>query len=66
MGIPEQYGRIYSGEVPIDGMTFVCSSYSALVWKAAGLFADATVNVTEFTPRDVYIVDFFNKNFKRP
>ncbi len=62
MAIPEQDGWIYSGEVPRDGMVFVCSAYSASVWKAAGLFGDATVNATEFTPRDIYMVDFFDKN----
>ena len=66
MAIPEQDGWIYSGEVPRDGMAFVCSAYSTSVWKAAGLFGDATVNATEFTPRDVYMVDFFDKKFKRP
>ena len=67
MAIPEQDGWIYTGEVPRDGMSFVCSAYSASVWKAAGLFGkDVIINATEFTPRDVYMMNFFDKNFKRP
>ena len=67
MAIPEQDGWIYTGEVPRDGMSLVCSAYSASVWKAAGLFGkDVIINATEFTPRDVYMMNFFDKNFKRP
>jgi hypothetical protein len=47
-------------------MAFVCSAYSASVYKAAGMFDDYDVNATEFTPRDVYMLDFFDKNYYRP
>jgi len=47
-------------------MAFVCSAYSASVYKAAGMFDDYIVQATEFTPRDVYMLDFFDKEFKRP
>ena len=65
MAIPEQDGWIYTG-LPNDGMAFVCSAYSAAVYKAAGMFDDYEVNATEFTPRDVYLMDFFDKEFVRP
>ncbi len=47
-------------------MAFVCSAYVASVYKAAGLFDDLAINAVEFTPRDVYMLDFFDKNFVRP
>jgi hypothetical protein len=65
MAIPEQDGWIYTG-LPNDGMAFVCSAYSAAVYKAAGMFDDYEINATEFTPRDVYLMDFFDKEFVRP
>jgi hypothetical protein len=30
------------------------------MYKAAGLFGDLEINATEFTPRDVYALDFFD------
>ncbi len=66
MAIPEQDGWIYSGLEPRDGEAYVCSAHSAAVYKAAGMFGDFEVNATEFTPRDVYMLDFFDKDFKRP
>ena len=68
MAIPEQDGWIYTGEEPRDGESYVCSAYSGAVYKAAGMFGDFEVNATEFTPRDVYLLDFFQARgtFKRP
>ncbi len=66
MAMPEQDGWEYTGEVPRDGESYVCSAFSTGVYKAAGMFGDFEVNATEFTPRDVYMLDFFDKNFKRP
>lgn len=65
MAIPEQDGWLYTG-LPVDGMAFVCSAYSASVYKAAGMFDDYDVNATEFTPRDVYNLNFFNTTKLRP
>lgn len=64
MAIIEQDGWIYSGETH-DGQSMVCSCFVAALWKAAGLF-DFPINAVEFTPKDVYQIDFFNKNYKRP
>lgn len=47
-------------------MAYVCSAYVTSVWKAAGLFDDLEINATEWQPRDVYMVDLFDRNFKRP
>ena len=46
MAIPEQDGWLYTG-LPLDGMAFVCSAYSASVYKAAGIFDDMVINATE-------------------
>jgi hypothetical protein len=43
----------------------VCSSFVVGLWKAGGLF-DGAVNAVEWGPKDVYQVDFFNKDLKRP
>ena len=32
------------------------------LYKAAGLFGDLEINSTEFTPRDLYTLAFFNTN----
>lgn len=65
MAMPEIDGWLYTG-LPVDGMAFVCSAFSASVYKAAGMFGDFDVNATEFTPRDVYNLNFFDKTKVRP
>ena len=62
----EQDGWEYTGIEPRDGRSWVCSAYVAAVYKAAGLFGDMEVNATEFGPADVYGLNFFDENFKRP
>ncbi|EAR84506.2 hypothetical protein TTHERM_00655340 (macronuclear) [Tetrahymena thermophila SB210] len=59
--IPEQDSWLYS-----YGHSLVCSAFVAGVWRAGGLFGDLQINVSEFTPRDVYQMKFFDKNFKKP
>jgi len=49
-----------------DGISRVCSAFVASIYKAGGLFGDYNVNAAEFTPRDVYQLNFFDKNFKVP
>jgi hypothetical protein len=67
MAMPEQDYWIYKGEkTGRDGYSMVCSAFTASVWKAAGLFGDSIVNATEWTPRDMYLADVFDKKFKRP
>jgi len=64
MAIVEQDGWNYTGEYH-DGASMVCSSFVVGLWKAAGLFAN-DVNAVEWGPKDVYQVDFFNKDIQRP
>lgn len=61
----EMDGWKYSGQYH-DGESMVCSSFVAGLWKAAGLFDGYTVQAVEFSPKDVYQVDFFNKTNARP
>lgn len=60
MAMPELDGWIYTGEKPRDGRSWVCSAYVAALWKAAGLFDPYHINSTEFSPKDVYIMKFFD------
>ena len=64
--MPEQDGWEYTGETPRDGESFVCSAYVTAMWKAAGLFGDYDVNATEWSPKDVYIVNFFDPERAMP
>lgn len=66
MAIVEEDGWIYSGEEPKDGLSYVCSAYVAALYKAAGLFGDVEINATEFTPKDVYSLNFFADSWDRP
>lgn len=63
MAIPEMDGWLYEGIEPRDGEAYVCSSYLVAVFKAAGLFGDLQVEATEFTPRDLYELDFFDNKY---
>jgi hypothetical protein len=49
-----------------DGQSMVCSSFVAATWKAGGLFGDMPINAVEFTPRDVYQLNFFDLNYTKP
>jgi len=46
-----------------DGISRVCSAFVASIYKAGGLFGEFNVNAAEFTPRDVYQLNFFDKNY---
>mmetsp|Transcript_16656 Transcript_16656/g.11804 ORF Transcript_16656/g.11804 Transcript_16656/m.11804 type:complete len:315 (-) Transcript_16656:50-994(-) len=49
-----------------DGRSFVCSAFVTALYKAAGLFDDYDINATEFTPRDVYQLAFFDETSPLP
>jgi len=66
MAIPELDGWEYTSEEPRDGLSYVCSAYVAAMYKAGGLFDAFDVQATEFTPRDIYSLNFFDLNFSRP
>jgi hypothetical protein len=42
----------------------VCSSYVAGLYQAAGLLKN--INGPEFTPRDIYTLNVFDLEYKRP
>lgn len=65
IAIVEQDEWQYTGLQPRDGAAYVCSAYTAAMYKAAGILVDP-VNGTEFSPRDNYMLDIFDKNFARP
>mmetsp|Transcript_22331 Transcript_22331/g.27414 ORF Transcript_22331/g.27414 Transcript_22331/m.27414 type:complete len:137 (-) Transcript_22331:280-690(-) len=66
MAMVELDGWEYTSEDPRDGLSYVCSAYVAAMYKAAGLFEAYDVQATEFTPRDVYSLNFFDVTYPRP
>ena len=58
---PETEGRVYS-----DGYNYVCSAFAVAFWKHGGLFGDLEIEPTEFSPRNIFTLDIFDKEFKRP
>ena len=42
------------------GRNFVCSSFIIYMYKMGGLFGDLEINATEFTPKDLYDLNFFD------
>ncbi|MCQ2816174.1 MAG: hypothetical protein MJ252_02800 [archaeon] len=61
LAMPEQDGWEYS-----DGKNYVCACFCAAFYKAGGMFGDYEIQATEFTPKDVYQLDIFDKNYKKP
>jgi hypothetical protein len=62
----EVEGWVYSGIQPRDGVSYVCSAYVAAAYQAAGIFGSGKINGPEFTPRDIYTLDIFDKNYTKP
>ena len=58
---PELEGVVYH-----DGLSYVCSCFAVAYWKAGGMFEDLDFSPLEFGPKDVYSLDIFDKNFKKP
>jgi hypothetical protein len=59
--LPDLYAMVEEdGWEYIDGRSYVCSAYVAAILKAGGLFGDSEVNAVEFTPRDIYQLEFYN------
>lgn len=71
--IPEQDNWVYSttrnGE-PYESPEMVCHEFVCQVFKAAGVYKSAgyedNFNCNEFSLFDVYKLDIFEHNFKRP
>ena len=66
MAEPEIDGWEYYGIVPRDGESMVCSVLVAALYKAGGLFGDLEINATEFTPIDIYDLNFYDVERPRP
>ena len=47
-----------------DGENYVCSSFVIAIYKAAGIFNGLNINSKEFTPRDIYQLDIFDREYK--
>ena len=58
---PEKDGWVYS-----DGLNYVCSCFVIAFYKAGGLFDGMEINPNEFTPKDVYQLNIWDTNFKKP
>ena len=61
MAIPEEEGIPYH-----DGVSYTCSCFVIAFWKHGGMFGDMEILPNEFTPRDLYTLDVYDKNFERP
>lgn len=48
------------------GENIVCSSFVMHMYKVGGLFDGLTFNAKEFQPKDIYLLDIFDKQFDRP
>lgn len=55
--MPELDKWIYS-----DGPSYTCGCFVAGLLKAGGLMGSLEIQATEFTPRDVYSLSFYDKN----
>lgn len=66
MAMVEIDGWEYTGIEPRDGEAYVCSAYVAAMYKAAGLFDPYEVQATEFVPRDIYTLNFFDADYTFP
>ena len=64
LAMPEKDGWLYEGIEPRDGEAYVCSSYIVAIFKAAGLFGDMKIEATEFTPRDLIELEFFDNKYR--
>ncbi|KAH7546689.1 hypothetical protein FEM48_Zijuj01G0228300 [Ziziphus jujuba var. spinosa] len=62
LAVPEQDDWVYS-----DGKSASCIAYILEMYKAAGLFGSiaSSIQVTEFTIRDAYMLKFFESNSSR-
>mmetsp|Transcript_31101 Transcript_31101/g.28300 ORF Transcript_31101/g.28300 Transcript_31101/m.28300 type:complete len:376 (+) Transcript_31101:533-1660(+) len=57
----EQDGWIYDGHY-----SYVCSAFVVALWKAGGLFDGMEINAVEFTPKDIYQMDWIDKDYDFP
>jgi hypothetical protein len=55
MAVVEKEGWEYP-----TGENYVCSAFVVKMYKSGGLFGDLEINSTEFTPKDLYELNFFD------
>lgn len=61
--MPERDGLEYTSIKPKDGRAYVCSSYIVAFYKEAGLFEGLDIEANEFTPKDLYELNFFDNKW---
>lgn len=61
LAIPEKEGWEYS-----DGVNYVCSCFVVAFYKHGGMFGDLEIEPNEFTPKDVYNLNIFDAEYKKP
>ena len=49
-----------------DGLNYVCSCFVVAFYKHGGMFGDIDLSPNEFSPKDLYTLDIFDKEFKKP
>ena len=49
-----------------DGYSYVCSSFVLAMYKQAGILGTLSLQGTEFTPKDVYSLNIFDRNATLP
>ena len=58
---PEKEGYPYR-----DGTQYTCSCFVIAFYEHGGLFGDLEILPNEFTPKDLYTLAIFDKNFTKP
>lgn len=65
--LPDLYAMVEKdGWLYPEGYSYVCSAFVAAILKAGGLFGNMDVNAVEFTPRDIYELEFYDPAPKVP
>jgi len=49
-----------------DGLSYVCSCFVVAYLEHGGIFGDIKITPHEFTPRDLYMLDIYDKNYQKP
>jgi len=61
--IPERDDWLYP---PMGSRAMVCSVFIMSMFKEADMFNDLNITASEFTPKDLYMLDIWDKNWTRP
>lgn len=66
MAMTEKDSFRYTGLGPKDGRAYVCSAFVTALYKVGGLFDGYEIEATEFSPADVYRLNFFDTETPLP